>query len=115
MPLMQEGQPPAWSTYIAVADADATAAAIVENGGSRDLRADGRDGPWPNGGLRRPGGRRLRDLAAGTFAGAELVNEPGAFSWNELNTRDATAAKEFYGRIFGWEFEDRESENAEGY
>ena len=26
MPLMQEGQPPAWSTYVSVADADATAA-----------------------------------------------------------------------------------------
>ena len=27
MPLMQEGQPPAWATYVAVEDADATAAA----------------------------------------------------------------------------------------
>ena len=42
----------------------------------------------------------------GTFAGAELVNEPGAFGWNELNTRDLAAAKEFYGAVFGWGFED---------
>ena len=34
----------------------------------------------------------------GTFAGAELVNEPGAFAWNELETRDPAAAKAFYGR-----------------
>lgn len=34
MPLMQEGQPPAWSSYVAVADADATAAAVKEAGGS---------------------------------------------------------------------------------
>ena len=27
----------------------------------------------------------------GTFAGAELVNEPGAFGWNELETRDPEA------------------------
>src|SRR5262245_51096082 len=33
MPLMQEGQPPAWSTYVAVDDADATAAKVKESGG----------------------------------------------------------------------------------
>ena len=42
----------------------------------------------------------------GTFAGAELVNEYGAFGWNELGTRDPAAAKEFYGAVFGWGFED---------
>ena len=25
--------------------------------------------------------------------------------WNELNTRDQKAAQEFYGALFGWEFE----------
>jgi predicted enzyme related to lactoylglutathione lyase len=34
--------------------------------------------------------------------GAELVNEPGALSWNELNTRDLEGAKAFYGSVFGW-------------
>ena len=33
MPLMQEGQPPAWSTYISVEDADATAEKVTEAGG----------------------------------------------------------------------------------
>ena len=42
----------------------------------------------------------------GTFLGAELVNEPGALAWNELNTRDLAGAKEFYGAVFGWAFED---------
>ena len=32
-PLMQEGQPPAWSTYVSVADAAATLAAVGEAGG----------------------------------------------------------------------------------
>ena len=44
----------------------------------------------------------------GTFAGAELVNEHGAFGWNELDTRDPDAAKEFYGAVFGWAFEDQD-------
>src|SRR3954454_2297763 len=33
MPLMQEGQPPAWSTYVSVEDADATAGKVKEAGG----------------------------------------------------------------------------------
>src|SRR6476646_2654691 len=33
MPQMQEGQPVAWSTYVAVEDADATAAKVREAGG----------------------------------------------------------------------------------
>ncbi len=44
----------------------------------------------------------------GTFPGAGLVNEPGALSWNELNTRDVAGAKEFYGAVFGWAFEDQD-------
>ncbi|MGB8701867.1 MAG: VOC family protein [Thermosynechococcaceae cyanobacterium] len=31
----------------------------------------------------------------------------GAFSWCELMTSDPDAAKTFYGRLFGWEMEDR--------
>src|ERR1700704_3684104 len=34
MPLMQEGQPPAWSNYVSVEDADATVAAVKEAGGT---------------------------------------------------------------------------------
>lgn len=30
---------------------------------------------------------------------------PGAFSWMELLTSDPKAAKEFYEKVFGWEFE----------
>jgi predicted enzyme related to lactoylglutathione lyase len=38
-----------------------------------------------------------------SFAGAGIVNEPGALSWNELNTRDPETAKEFYRSVFGWD------------
>ena len=31
---------------------------------------------------------------------------PGTFSWAELATSDADAAKDFYTRVFGWEYED---------
>jgi predicted enzyme related to lactoylglutathione lyase len=37
--------------------------------------------------------------------GAQLVNEPGAWSMSALNTLDPEAAKAFYGSVFGWEAE----------
>jgi uncharacterized protein len=36
----------------------------------------------------------------------EQCNRHGAFSWCELMTTDAAAAKAFYGKLFGWEMED---------
>lgn len=30
---------------------------------------------------------------------------PGAFSWNELMTRDPAGATDFYGALFGWTFQ----------
>jgi predicted enzyme related to lactoylglutathione lyase len=30
----------------------------------------------------------------------------GAFSWNELQTTDVPAAREFYGKLFGWKIQD---------
>lgn len=36
--------------------------------------------------------------------------EPGTFSWVELVTGDADAAKRFYADLFGWTYEDREAD-----
>lgn len=32
----------------------------------------------------------------------------GEFCWSELSTTDVKAAKDFYGKVFGWEFEDHD-------
>jgi len=37
-----------------------------------------------------------------THHGAAVVNEVGAFCWNELLTTDAAAAEKFYTGLFGW-------------
>jgi len=110
MKLMQEGQPPAWLTYIAVEDAEATAAKAVEVG------ATVLAGPMAvldygtMAVLSDPSGAVFGLWQAGVHIGADLVNEPGAMSWNELNTRDPDGAKSFYGALFGWGFEDNEFE-----
>jgi predicted enzyme related to lactoylglutathione lyase len=36
---------------------------------------------------------------------------PGTFSWAELATSDAGAAKSFYTTLFGWDYEDNETGN----
>jgi predicted enzyme related to lactoylglutathione lyase len=35
--------------------------------------------------------------------GARRVNDPGCFTWNELQSRDAETAADFYAELFGWE------------
>lgn len=108
MPLMQEGQPPAWSSYVSVADADATAAAVKDAGGSviaepMDVMDLGRMAVFAD-----PTGAVFGIWQPGTFSGAERVNEPGALAWNELGTRDPGAAKAFYAAVFGWGFRDND-------
>jgi predicted enzyme related to lactoylglutathione lyase len=107
-PLMQEGQPPAWSTYVSVADAAATTAAIREAGGSVHVEPMDVVGLGKMAVYADPTGAHFGIWEPGTFAGAELVNEPGALAWNELGTRDPAAAKAFYSAVFGWEIEDHE-------
>ncbi len=107
-PVMQDGPPCVWATYISVADAEATLAKAGEAGGQTiaevmDVMGLGKMAVFSD-----PEGAVIGLWEPGTFAGAELVNEVGAFGWNELNTRDPEAAKSFYGEVFGWEFVEHE-------
>lgn len=115
MPLMQEGQPPAWTTYVTVVNADETAAKVSAAGGATvaapmDVLEFGRMAVFAD-----PTGAAFAVWQPGSHLGAELVNESGALSWNELNTRDPEAAKAFYGEVFGWTFEEAEFEGMGTY
>jgi predicted enzyme related to lactoylglutathione lyase len=105
MPLMQEGQPPVWSTYVSVEDADATVAKVTEAGGTviappMDVMDLGRMAVFMD-----PTGAVLGVWQPMEMKGAQLVNEPVSVTWNELNTRDPEAAQEFYAAVFGWQAE----------
>jgi hypothetical protein len=38
--------------------------------------------------------------------GAQLTNAPGSWNFSDLHTGDAAGAANFYGPLFGWEFDD---------
>lgn len=113
-PLMDEGQHPAWATYVSVTDAAATGALVKENGGTAIVEPMD-IGMGHMAVFADPTGAVFGLWQPVTFAGAELVNEAGCFGWNELGTRDTAAAKEFYGKVFGWSFVDEESPRAGTY
>jgi uncharacterized protein len=102
----QHGAPPppqpVWSTHIWVDSADDTLPAVTEAGGTVV-------GPA----FDSPGGGRMAVLADPTGAvfcvweprdrrGAQVVNEPNAWTMSVLNTSDPDRAASFYGSVFGW-------------
>jgi len=102
-----EGAPPTavWSTFVRVESAQRTATQVAEAGGSVMVE------PFESfeGGrlaiVADPSGAVLAAWEQAEHRGAQLVNEPGAWSMSILNTRDPEGAEAFYGTVFGWETE----------
>lgn len=115
MKLMQEGQPPAWMNYVCVEDADATVAKARQAGATVHAEPMSVLDYGRMAILADPTGAVFGIWQPGVNVGADVVGEPGAMSWNELNTREPEAAKAFYGEVFGWSFEEREFEGAGAY
>ncbi|MGC0417136.1 VOC family protein [Embleya sp. AB8] len=93
--------PTAWTTYLAAADADATEAAVTKAGGTvlapvMDVMTLGRMFIAAD-----PTGAVFGVWQARDFFGAQVVNEPGAVIWSELNTSDTGAASTFGAAALG--------------
>jgi uncharacterized protein len=103
------GAPPHWTSFISVEDADATAGRAGELGGAAvfrepfDVLDAGRIAA-----IRDPAGAIVSLWQPRSRAGAELVNDVGAWSWNELVTPDPEGARSFYAGLLGWEYEEQE-------
>ena len=102
----KEKVPPVWTSYVNVDNVDATAKHITEHGGRlvmppMDVMAEGRMCVFAD-----PTGAMLGLWQPKKHLGAGLYNEPGAFCWFELMTRDVEGAKKFYGSVFGWRYKD---------
>jgi predicted enzyme related to lactoylglutathione lyase len=99
-------QPPHWNCYVTVASADDTTAKAREHGANVmadpfDVMDVGRMAVFAD-----PGGAALCVWEPGQSIGAELVNTPGALTWNDLVTSDPASAEAFYGNVFGWTAEE---------
>ncbi|MFF2078708.1 VOC family protein [Kitasatospora sp. NPDC058162] len=100
--------PTVWTSYLATTDAQATQDAIVAAGGTllvpvMDVGPLGRMLIAAD-----PQGAVFGVWQPGEFSGAQVVNEPGALTWNELHTSDVPGATAFYGEAFGIEIEPME-------
>lgn len=105
MKIQQEGQPPSWSTYISVSDADEIAEKVKEAGGDvmvepMDVMDLGRMAFFAD-----PTGAAFGVWQAKEHKGSEVVSEPGAPAWHQVNTRDPDKAGEFYKAVFSWDSE----------
>ena len=102
--MVAAGVPSHWNNYVTVDDVDAIADVVTANGGTilygpGDVFESGRMVQ-----IQDPTGAALGLWQAKNHIGAGIVNTVGAMCWNELLTKDAEAAKAFYGAVFGWEF-----------
>lgn len=98
-----------WTVYLASDDMGQTLRAVV-GGGGRVLNT-------PTALLNEAVMAVVEDPTGAAFGiwqpldliGARLVNEPGAFCWDELMTADHAGARAFYADVFGFDYVDHDA------
>lgn len=101
-----DGASSVWTTYLAVENADATAAKITDAGGQLVMP------PGDVGSFGRlaiavdPTGAAFGIWQARDTTGIQIANVASTVVWNECMTRDFDAAKAFYAKVFGYEYDD---------
>ncbi|GAA3627834.1 VOC family protein [Microlunatus ginsengisoli] len=99
-----DGPPPAWTTYVAVEDAEAAAARVAAAGGTVFAP------PMKIGDFGTmafavdPTGCLFGLWQSGQHTGVNRYNEQGSLAWNEAMTGDYLAGKEFYATVFGYTY-----------
>jgi uncharacterized protein len=104
---LRDGEP-VWISYVSVEDVDATLERAREAGASvvaepRDVGPAGRSAV-----LSDPEGATFGLWQAGDFVGAGVVNDEGSMVWQQLSTSNVPAAKDWYGQLLGWTWEELE-------
>jgi len=103
MTVTEEQGPPAWSVYFQSPDADATAKAVEQGGGSvvfepMDVFDFGRMAIFTD-----PTGVAFATWQPKENKGLDVVTDENSFCWAELYTQDPATAVSFYESVFGWE------------
>ncbi|MEW2520189.1 VOC family protein [Actinacidiphila alni] len=112
-PLQDSGAHPAWTVYFMTADADATTALVTEHGGTVRVPPMAIPGQGRLAAYTDPTGAEFAVWEPGGTKGLEHVG-PWALCWTELYTPDAGRAKDFYGAVLAWDYEDMPLPDNEG-
>jgi uncharacterized protein len=99
----QQGMPDVWSVYLATDNAKATVAAAEANGGGVILPPQEVMELGSFAVVTDPGQAVIGMWQPGLHKGFQVLNEPGAPAWFQLNTRDYDASVRFYRDVFGWD------------
>ena len=102
----EAGVPPMWNTYFTVEDVDLKAKECEAAGGTVhappfDVFDAGRMAVVAD-----PAGAFFCMWQAKENIGAQVMQEPNTLDWAESGSTDAEKARQFYGDVFGWTFDE---------
>lgn len=109
------GVPPHWMVYVAVANADESAARVPELGGTLlappfDVQEHGRMAI-----VLDPTGATFAIWQAKAHTGIQIAGIDGSLCWADLNSPNRDKAMAFYAGLFGWKFEPGKDGDMGGY
>jgi predicted enzyme related to lactoylglutathione lyase len=102
---VQPGQPPVWTTYVAVDDVAAVKSRVEAAGGTTVMDALQVMDAGTMAVFTDAEGAYFAVWQPGRHRGAQIVNAPGTWTMSELRTRDLPKASGFYAAAFGWQVE----------
>lgn len=94
--------PNAWNVYFAADSVDAVCERITAAGGAITVPAMDVPGAGRMAIAQEPTGAIFGLWQGAEHKGFQLVDEPGSFSWTDLNTRDLPRAQKFLEDVFGY-------------
>jgi predicted enzyme related to lactoylglutathione lyase len=100
--LYDQAEGAGWGSYVKVDDVDRAAARARELGAELLVEPFGTPGGGRVATVRDPAGAPVSLSRPGEGFAAEVVNQPGAWTWNELVAPDLAAAVAFYRELLGW-------------
>lgn len=106
LPAGQDQPEPAWTTYLATPDIEATAAAATAAGAELLVPPGTADEAGRFAVLADPTGALVGLWQAAAHIGAGVTDVPGSVTWNELLTPQWARAKDFYAEVLGFTYQD---------
>lgn len=103
---------PAWTTYVRVDELEAALRRVLDAGGGVVVPPTCAPPAGRLTIIASPSGATLGLWQPGERAGAQRINQSGAWAMSTLRTRNLRAASPFYARAFGWEVEPFDANGA---